>query len=91
VGGLVAGTPRRYLPNVGGGAAGDPLDGYLAAEVRDVLEERPWRPVAVGATLEALCGDPAFLGGPGVVRASPRRPVTPRQLRDRRTQTDAAP
>lgn len=40
------------------------LDGYLAPQVREDLEERLWRPIEQGASLEALRTDPLFLDDP---------------------------
>ncbi len=41
------------------------LDDHLPPDVRSYLEERFWRPIETGATLEALRDDPAFLADPG--------------------------
>ena len=50
------------------------LDAQLPLPVRTYLEERFWRPIEAQASLEALCGDPAFLADPGTPSRDLRRP-----------------
>jgi hypothetical protein len=47
-----------------GGVTGE-IDLYLGTALRAQLEERLWRPIGAGATLEAMLSDPAFLADPG--------------------------
>lgn len=41
------------------------LDDHLPPQLRAQLEESLWRPIAAGATLEVLSGDPSFFDDPG--------------------------
>lgn len=57
-------TPVPYTPRVAETAdAPTPtaIDGYLPEDVRQALEERFWRAIEGGATLEAVADDEAFL------------------------------